>query len=229
MTSHFLSLPTAVRRNIEPSDRTYSGLNQCIEVAMGSIIPNTAVVVRPAGSGGGHPKSAATDGSGDQEQHERAEKGNKGESSPGAWKLSWARHQPSNTSSLFGARAMTSRPLVPLITPAMRQGPRMPKRDLVRSLGLSKTGLASSAKCGEWQCERHRELLLSGRHRESVGEWPKNDERSVAAGACSLMGSHGAAVARALEGVRGCSHQRPPLLPTPVAKPSAPRSVPGSP
>ncbi len=37
-------LPTAVRRNIEPGDRTYSCLNQCTEVAMGSIIPNTAVV-----------------------------------------------------------------------------------------------------------------------------------------------------------------------------------------
>ena len=36
---------TAVRRNIEPSDRASSCLNQCIEVAMGSIIPNTAVVV----------------------------------------------------------------------------------------------------------------------------------------------------------------------------------------
>ena len=35
--------PTAVRRNIEPSDRASSCLNQCIEVAMGSIIPNTAV------------------------------------------------------------------------------------------------------------------------------------------------------------------------------------------
>ena len=34
---------TAVRRNIEPSDRASSCLNQCIEVAMGSIIPNTAV------------------------------------------------------------------------------------------------------------------------------------------------------------------------------------------
>jgi len=36
---------TAVRRNIEPGDRTYSCLNQCIEVAMGSIIPTTAVGV----------------------------------------------------------------------------------------------------------------------------------------------------------------------------------------
>jgi hypothetical protein len=32
-------------------------------------------VVRPGGSGRGHPKSAATDGYGDQEQLERAEKG----------------------------------------------------------------------------------------------------------------------------------------------------------
>ena len=32
-----------MRRNIEPSDRASSCLNQCIEVAMGSIIPNTAV------------------------------------------------------------------------------------------------------------------------------------------------------------------------------------------
>src|SRR5713101_7456953 len=36
--------PTAARRNIEPGDRTYSCLDQCIEVAMGSIIPTTAVV-----------------------------------------------------------------------------------------------------------------------------------------------------------------------------------------
>ncbi len=35
--------PTAARRNIEPGDRTYSCLDQCIEVAMGSIIPTTAV------------------------------------------------------------------------------------------------------------------------------------------------------------------------------------------
>ncbi len=186
-------------------------------------------MVRPAGSGGGHPKSAATDGSGDQEQLEQAEKGNKGEPSPGAWKLSWARHQPSNTRSMFGARAMTSRPLVPLITPAMSQGPRMPKRDLVRSLGLSKTGLASSAKCGEWQCERRRELLLSGRHRESVGELPKNDKRSVAAGACPLMGSYEAAVARAGEHARGCAKPRPPLPPTHATWPSGPGSSPGCP
>jgi hypothetical protein len=37
------SAPTAARRNIEPSGRINSGLNQCIEVAIGSIITNTAV------------------------------------------------------------------------------------------------------------------------------------------------------------------------------------------
>jgi hypothetical protein len=42
--SHARSFSTAVRRNIEPGDRAYSCLNQCTEVAMGSIIPNTAVV-----------------------------------------------------------------------------------------------------------------------------------------------------------------------------------------
>jgi len=100
----------------------------------------------------------------------------------------------------------------------------MQKRDLVRSRCWPKTGLASSAKRGEWPWEMRGEILLSGRYSDRLGALTKNDERSVATGACPLMGSYEAAEASAGEHARGGSHQRPLWLPMLGARPVGPGS-----
>src|SRR5437868_305144 len=47
---------------------------------------------------------------------------------------------------MAGARAIMSKPMVPVITPPTIQGRRMPRRERVRSLSLPKSGLATRAK-----------------------------------------------------------------------------------
>jgi hypothetical protein len=181
-------------------------------------------VVCCAGSGGVHPKSDATDGSGDQEQVERAEKGNKGEPSRG----DTSRHDHKDLAPV----SPVGEPATQLLSTEGVPGSAAALATAGRSTGgwgscwRVNGSRASDTSRGfvPWVCWPARRLLPAT---PPGGTRLDKPLPRVAAGVCSLIRSHEAAMTRVGEPSEGRPRQRPPQPPTLGAKPAGPGSSPG--